>query len=225
MRFKYLPFTAGVVMTLWFAFWFGAHVVSAGANERPEKTNSDMQITFDETKLTDRKLRGVIALKDAISTALVRNPDLMAFSIEIRAQEAQMIQAGLFPNPEFQFQSEDFGGSGTRQGFDLTETTVQLSQLIELGGKRSKRKMIASLDRDLAGWDYKSKRADVLTKVTKAFIDVLADQKRVALAKEMVDLAAKVLQTVSARVKAGKVSPIEETRAKVAFFANQIALQ
>ncbi|HDZ23520.1 MAG TPA: TolC family protein [Desulfobacteraceae bacterium] len=225
MRFKYLPFTAGVVMTLWFAFWFGAHVVSAGANERPEKTNSDMQITFDETKLTDRKLRGVITLKDAISTALVRNPDLMAFSIEIRAQEAQMIQAGLFPNPEFQFQSEDFGGSGTRQGFDLTETTVQLSQLIELGGKRSKRKMIASLDRDLAGWDYKSKRADVLTKVTKAFIDVLADQKRVALAKEMVDLAAKVLQTVSARVKAGKVSPIEETRAKVAFFANQIALQ
>ena len=56
-------------------------------------------------------------------------------------------------------------------------------------------------------------------------IDVLADQKRVALKKEMVELAAKVLQTVSARVKAGKVSPIEETRARVAFSANQIALQ
>jgi cobalt-zinc-cadmium efflux system outer membrane protein len=65
----------------------------------------------------------------------------------------------------------------------------------------------------------------VLTRVAKAFIDVLTDQERVALRKEMVDLAGKVLQTVSARVKAGKVSPIEETRARVAFSANQIALQ
>jgi len=225
VNFKYFPFATGTIIMLWFVLWFGVHVGGAGVNEHSPEINSKMEITLDETRLKAGKLKGAISLKDAISTALVRNPDLMAFSIEIRAQEAQMIQAGLFPNPEFQFQSEDFGGSGTRQGFDLSETTVQLSQLIELGGKRSKRKMIASLDRDLAGWDYRSKRADILTRVTKAFIDVLADQKRVTLKKEMVELAAKVLQTVSARVKAGKVSPIEETRAGVAFSANQIALQ
>ncbi|NQU13798.1 MAG: TolC family protein [Desulfobacteraceae bacterium] len=225
MHFKHVPFAAGVVITLWFALWFGINVDRAGANEQLLKENSEIEIAFDEARLKAGKLRGVIALKDAISAALVRNPDLMAFSIEIRAQEAQILQAGLLPNPEFQVEMEDFGGSGTHRGLDLSETTVRLSQLIELGGKRSKRKMIASLDRDLAGWDYKSKRADVLTKVTKAFIDVLSDQERVALRKEMVDLADKVLQTVSTRVKAGKVSPIEETRARVAFSANQIALE
>ena len=74
MHFKYLSFTAGVVMTLWFALWFGFHFVSAGANERPEKTNSNMQIAFDEAKLKDRKLRAVIALKDAISARLSGTP-------------------------------------------------------------------------------------------------------------------------------------------------------
>ncbi len=225
MNSKHLPFAAGAVIALLLTLFFGAHFDRAGADDRLLKNDQEMAVTFDEAKLRAGELRGDIALKDALSAALVRNPDLMAFSIEIRAQEAQMLQAGLLPNPEFQVISEDFGGSGTHRGFDLSETTVQLSQLIELGGKRSKREMIASLDRDLAGWDYKSKRVDVLTKVTKAFIDVLSDQERVVLRKEMVDLADKVLQTVSARVKAGKVSPIEETRARVVFSANQIALQ
>jgi cobalt-zinc-cadmium efflux system outer membrane protein len=225
MNSKHLPFAVGAVMALLFTLLFGGHFGRAGASGPPPENDPEMAITFDEVKLQRGEPRGAITLKDAISAALVRNPDLMVFSIEIRVQEAQMLQAGLLPNPEFQVITEDFGGSGSHHGFDLSETTVQLSQLIELGGKRSKRKMIASLDRDLAGWDYKSKRADVLTRVTKAFIDVLTDQERVALRKEMVDLADKVLQTVSARVKAGKVSPIEETRAGVVFSANQIALQ
>jgi len=168
---------------------------------------------------------GIIALRHALSMALMHNPELNAFSLEVRAQEARVLQAGLLPNPEIEIEAENFGGSGDFRSSDSAEATIQLSHLVELGGKRSKRKRVASLERDLAQWDYESKRADVLTEVTTAFVDVLASQERVALAEELVSLAERVLDTVSARVKAGKVSPVEEAKARVTSSTSHIALE
>lgn len=165
---------------------------------------------------------GPLTLSQSISLALMRNPELAVFSWEVRAGEAKTLQAGLFPNPELEIEAENLGGSGDLQGFNSTESTIQLSQLIELAGKRSKRKRIASLEQNLAGWDYETKRIDVLTEVTRAFIEVLAAQERFTLTKELVNLAGQVYTTVSERVKAGKVSPVEETKAKIALSISKI---
>jgi cobalt-zinc-cadmium efflux system outer membrane protein len=102
---------------------------------------------------------------------------------------------------------------------------VQLSQLIELGGKRTKRTRLAALENDLAGWDYEIKRIDALTEANKTFIDVLAAQEQVAVAEELVRLAARARETASERVLAGKVSPLEETKAGVALSETRIQLE
>ena len=167
---------------------------------------------------------GVINLRQALSLALIRSPELAAFSWEVRAGEARTLQAGLLPNPEIEVEAENFGGTDGFKRFDVTETTIQLGQLIELGGKRSKRRRVAALERDLSGWDYETKRLDVLTEVSKAFVDVLAAQERLALNEELVRLAEKVFEAVSERVKAGKVSPVEEIRARVTLSTSQIGL-
>jgi cobalt-zinc-cadmium efflux system outer membrane protein len=60
--------------------------------------------------------------------------------------------------------------------------------------------------------------------VAQAFVDVLSAQEHLALDMERVRLAEQVLRGAAARVKAGKVSPIEETRARVALSTNRIAL-
>ena len=159
---------------------------------------------------------GVISLRQALSLALMHNPELAAFSLEVRAGDAKELQASLFPNPELEAEVENFGGTRERSRFDGAETKVVLSQLIELGGKRSKRTKVASLERDLAGWDYESKRLDVLTEVTIAFVGLLAMQENLALTDDLVKLSENVFNTVSARVNAGKESPVEETKAKVA---------
>jgi cobalt-zinc-cadmium efflux system outer membrane protein len=86
---------------------------------------------------------------------------------------------------------------------------VQLSQLVELGGKRTGRRKLALLDRDLAAWDYEAARMDALTRATRAFIDVLAAQEMVALTAETTELVEQVQQGVGARVVAGVVSPID----------------
>jgi cobalt-zinc-cadmium efflux system outer membrane protein len=166
----------------------------------------------------------VITLTQALSAALRNNPDLESVSAEIKAQEARTVQAGLLPNPEIGVEAENFGGSGDVSGFDATETTVQLSQRFELGEKRAKRRRVALLGRDLAQSDYEARRADVFTAVQKAFVGVLSAQERVSLAKGLVTLAEQVLQTVSERVKAGKVSPIEETGARIGLASSRVKL-
>jgi cobalt-zinc-cadmium efflux system outer membrane protein len=155
-------------------------------------------------------------LRDAVAAALVQSPELAAFSAEVRAREAAALQAGLLPNPVLRTDLEDFGGSGRRAAFHSAQTTISLAQLVELGGKRAKRRRVASLEADLAGWDYEARRATVLAEVTKAFVGVLAAQERLALADELVRVAAASVRTVGDQVRAGAVSPIEQERAEVA---------
>ena len=158
----------------------------------------------------------VIALRDALALALMHNPELKAFSWDVRVSEARKLQAGLWPNPKLDVEVENVGGSGELSGFDGAETTIQLSQLIELGDKSDKRVKVASLEKELSGLDYEAKRLDVFTEVTKAFIEVLIAQQRLALLKEQLELSQELVSTVAKRVDAGKDSPLEKTKAAVA---------
>jgi cobalt-zinc-cadmium efflux system outer membrane protein len=111
------------------------------------------------------------------------------------------------------------------QGVEGSEITFSLRQVIEVAGKRHKRTRAAALDRDLAAWDYETARLDVRTQVVQAFVEVLSRQERLAVDAELVRLAEHVLRAAAARVKAGKVSPIEATRARVALSTSRIALE
>ena len=168
---------------------------------------------------------GVLPLAPAQALALLQHPRLAAFGWEVRAGEARTLQASLPPNPEVEIEVEDFAGAGELQGFRGTEITIHLSQLIELAGKRQKRTRVAALERDLVGWDYEAARIEVLTQVTQAFVEVLSAQERLRLNLELVRLAEQFLRTAAERVRAGKASPVEETRAQVALSTSRIALE
>ena len=168
---------------------------------------------------------GTITLRDAVALALVNNPKLKAFSLDIRAAEARKLQAGLLPNPEIDLEVEEFGGTGGLAGFDSSQTSIQIGQLIELSDKRSKRTHLAALEKDLAELDFKSERLDVMNEVARAFIDVLTAQEQLSLSKELVDLSEKAYSIVAERVRAGQDSPVEETKAKIAFSNTRIEFE
>lgn len=168
---------------------------------------------------------GPITLRDALGLALVQSPELAVFAWELRAREARMLQAGQLPNPVIATAVQDIGGRTGFSGADdpiQSQTTIELSQLIELGGKRAARQRMAALDRDLAAWDFEAARMDVLTRVTGAYVDVLASQQLVALSQETTGLVEQMQKTVGLRVEAGVVSPIEQTKADVALAAARI---
>lgn len=163
---------------------------------------------------------GAVSLRDALALALLHNPALAAYAWEARALEARILQAGRFPNPTLDLMTEDVG-AGRIPGSDSDQpvqpqTTLQLSQVIELGGKRTARQRVAARERDLAAWDYEMARIDVLSDVSRAFTRVLVAQDTVTLAETAIRIVTQGQQSVAARVEAGVVSPIEETRANVA---------
>ncbi len=193
----------------------------AYAEQQPNIKGED---ALSAGKVPEIKQGSVITLRQALAYTLLSNPELKAFSLEKRSRDALALQAGLLPNPEFTAESENFSGSGPYNGYDQTETTLQLSQVIELAGKRLKRKRVASLESSLAEWDYEAKKLDVSLIVTKMFVDALASQQRLILMKESTHLAEQVFNTVAQRVEAGKVSPVEEIKAGVILSTAQIEL-
>lgn len=159
--------------------------------------------------------QGGLRLHDALATALLRSPDLAAFSWEVRSREARALQAGLAPNPEVGFELENFGGSGDVADFDASETTLLLSQRIETAGKRSKRREAARLDADVAAWEYEAARLRVFAQVQRAFFDVIAAQQRLALSEELVRVAESSQSEVERLVSRGATPRAELTRAAV----------
>lgn len=157
----------------------------------------------------------VISLSDAVSAALVRNPELAGYALEARAREAEAIQAAARPNPELRGAVENVGGSGQREGTEAAETTLLLSQLIELGGKRMERRRVASLRGELAGFDYDAKRLAVLSDTTKAFVTTLAAQERARLSENLERVADDAVNAAERRVRAGASAPAEGLRARV----------
>lgn len=166
-----------------------------------------------------------ITLQKALSLALLQNPTLEVFSFEQRAREARALQSGLYPNPELEILVEDAAGSGNFSGFSRSQTTIQLSQIVELGGKRSARLRANDLFGKLASWDYETNRMDVLTEVSKAYADVLKAQQQVLLAKSLTGLGEQFLNAVTERVKAGKVAALEKTKAEISLSSVSIQLE
>ena len=155
-----------------------------------------------------------LSLQAAIATALRNNPDLLASQMELEARQARILQAEAIPNPELQVLTEDFAGSGDFEGLDHSQTTAQLSQRLELGGKRSARRTAASLNRDMGRAELEIKRREITADVRKAFFAVLLSQERMRWMEELLRTAKDFSAVVVERIQAGKIPPIDQIKAE-----------
>ena len=151
----------------------------------------------------------LLTLALALKMAREDNPELSGARHELGAAEGARVQAGAWLNPTLETLLED-------QRAETRTTTIALSQPLELGGKRDAR--IAAADRaiDIARIQLLGKELDLEADVTAAFFAALIAQDRVNLARASLDLARRGSDAAGKRVTAGKVSPVEETKAKVA---------
>ncbi len=157
-----------------------------------------------------------LTLAAALDAALRNHPDLRASAYEVGAAQARIVQAGLAPNPELSLELENFAGSGAARGTDALETTLSLSQVVELGGRRGLRQSAAQAEYDVAGVEQQARELDVLAEVTRRFIDVVAAQEHARLAADAVRIAQATLAAIDARVAAGRSPLAEQSRARIA---------
>ena len=150
-----------------------------------------------------------ITLTDALNLALNANPEIAVALRERAAIEGARLQAATRPNPTVSALLEDTRNA-TRQ------TTILLEQPIELGDKRAMRMLAADARYDAASVSLEVKKSEVQANITVAFYEVLAAQERLRLAQSSMDVAKQAREAVSKRVQSGKISPVEETKSRVA---------
>jgi cobalt-zinc-cadmium efflux system outer membrane protein len=158
-----------------------------------------------------------LTMAAAIRLALESNPTIAAARREIEATEAQVLQGSLRPNPGFSVATENASRVSR-------SASAQVELPIERGDKRAARVDAAQRGRDVAVSDLSGRQLKVRAAVMAAFFDVLAAQELLALAQDSAALARRATDIAAKRVAAGKVSPVEETKARVAEASVRVSL-
>jgi outer membrane protein, heavy metal efflux system len=122
-----------------------------------------------------------ISLAQALQRALAANPRLTAAERDIGIATGLKVQAGALPNPDLSFELDNALGSGRFKGVRSAETNLQLSQLVELGGKREARLVAGEAGIGTAVWQRRATRLEVLSETAIAFITVVSAQRRIEI--------------------------------------------
>lgn len=162
-----------------------------------------------------------LSLQEAIGLTLQRNPSLAVFEFRERALTGRTQTAALRPGINLDAELENIAGSG---GSENAELTVALSSVIELGGKREARIAAVNSERLLLDMERQIQALDLMGKVTRRYVRVLAGSEREALASDAVRLAQDTLNAVSSRVSAGGAPQAEKLRAQAALARAHLAL-
>jgi cobalt-zinc-cadmium efflux system outer membrane protein len=147
---------------------------------------------------------------------LAANPRLTAAERDIGIAAGLKVQAGALPNPDVSFELDKALGSGLYKGFRSAETTLQLSQLVELGGKREARLAAGQAGIGTAVWQRRATQLEVLSETAISFITVVSAQRRIEIFDEQISSLDQLIPLLQKRVQEGASSPAETLRAQVA---------
>ncbi|PWC26848.1 TolC family protein [Teichococcus aestuarii] len=166
--------------------------------------------------------------QQAVSQAFRSSPALRGAGASRDATLSDRLQAPLRPNPELNTSFESFGGmggNGDTRSFRSLETTVGLSQRIELGGKRTARIGLADRGAEVAGFEYSAAQLDLARDVTVAMAAAEAAVRSVAVERERLRLASETLRAARLRVDAGRDPILQAERAEVTRATAEIAME
>lgn len=157
-----------------------------------------------------------LTLPRALQRALAANPRLTAAERDIGIAAGRQIQAGAVPNPEVGFELDNAFGTGPYRGLNSAETTLQLSQLVELGGKREARVAAATAELEVARWERLALRLEIVSDTAVAFFSVLGAQRRIQVYDDLISSLNRLTPLLQRRVDSGASSLAEVARAQVA---------
>ncbi len=166
--------------------------------------------------LTGVSYSQTLSLQTALQRALAANPRLTAAERDVGIASGQRIQAGALINPDVSYELDNSLGSGAYRGTRSAESTLQISQLFELFGKREARIAVGQAGVDTAEIQRKAIRLEVLAETAVAYLSVLGAQRRIQILDEQVAQIDRITPLLQRRVEAGASSQAETGRAEVA---------
>ena len=157
-----------------------------------------------------------LTLEDAVRLALANNPELRASDARVDAAAGRAYQAKLWSNPELEASAEDWPASHGR-GFSDAKQTIGVAQTLPFPGKKKLDRQIGFSGLRLSEAELSLRRLDLVREVKAAFFQVLAAERLVAVAGELVTVAESSASTARKRVAAGAAPDQEQLRAEIPF--------
>lgn len=156
-----------------------------------------------------------LTLLRALQQAVNANPRIAVADRNIGMAEGRRQQANTLPNPTVGVEADNFA-PGTSETVGGVETTLMLSQLIELGGKRDARVAAALGDYDAMRWEREAAKLEILSETTIAYVEAVSMQRRVALLDRQAAALERLVPLMQRRTEAGASSPSEVSRTQAA---------
>jgi cobalt-zinc-cadmium efflux system outer membrane protein len=191
-------------------------LLAAFAMAQPAEPPAGQSPPRRQGRVESAKPSGVLTLVNALRRALVANPRLTAAERDIGIAAGKRLQAGAVPNPELSFELDNALGSGDYAGTRSAETTLQLSQVIELGGKRQARVAAGTAEVESARWQRAALRLEIVSDTAVAFFNVLGGQRKVQIFDVQIASLERLTPLLQRRIDAGASSPAEILRAQLA---------
>lgn len=156
-----------------------------------------------------------LTLSRALQQAINANPRVAVADRNIGMADGRRQQANTLPNPTVGFEVDNFA-AGTSETVGAAETTLMLSQLIELGGKRDARVSAALGDYDAMRWEREATKLEIFSETTIAFVEAVSVQRRIALLERQAAALERLVPLMQRRAEAGASSPSEVSRTQAA---------
>jgi outer membrane protein TolC len=154
-----------------------------------------------------------LGLAEAVSSALRSRPSLQAEAERVSAAAGLKRQAGLFPNPEFQFQNENLrpGQTYTRD----VDTLALINQPLDVLGKRKQRVAVAEEGRGYAQAEYDLARRQVAQRVKLAYWAARGAQEIRQSWNTTLENFQKIIEFHAGRLSAGAIAEQDLLRVRL----------
>ncbi len=210
---------------------------SCGTTRSPQATAPAVPPGF-----TEQPLAGAVApapdwwrsfgseeLAALIVAALQANPDVAIAAERVIQAEAQVRIAGssLFPQLDFGYGTSRRGthpDGGSWSTSDGSSASLSASYEIDLWGRNASGLRSAEASLRASRFDFETVRLTLLAGVASAYFDVLSLRGRLAIARENLVIAERVLKVVDARVRHGAASALDLSRQQAGVYALRAAM-
>ena len=155
-----------------------------------------------------------LSLQDALEVAYAQNPRMVTARQDVEAAKGRRIQAGAYPNPEAEVSVSEFS-KGVGSGSTVGDDSVSVSQEVDLLGKVPLKRNIAQAEYDAARHMLDRTWNEVAFEVTRAYNTLLLSTQRVGVAREVLELARRLLDRVQLKYNAGEALRNELLRAQI----------
>lgn len=152
-------------------------------------------------------------------------PRLAESEANIRAAEGQTVQAAVRPNPIIGLEAENIGRGYSNNGLSQEQTTLSVSEALEIGGQRTARMSAAGAGLNAARAQREQVRVDFAYDLALAYVTAELAGKRTDLAADAVASAQEDERAARALVNAGREADLRAVQANAATTAAQADLE